>query len=446
MLLLSFSTLWRKPLQALRRHPWLGGLVILLLLGGAAAAGVWAWGRWQLRAAEQALRDEQWDEARRHVELCLAVWPWSRDGQAHLLAARAERLADRYREAEAELNECQRLRGGSDEAIQLEWLLLRAQRGKIDQVFPGLWQYVEEGRPDAAAVLQTLSRIYTHDFRPAPALRCLTRWLELEPDNAWALEWHGRMEQLVDDPAAAARDFGRAVELQPDRYEARYQLVESLLSQSTAREALPHVEDLRLRYPDRADVLVALARCRDLEGQPAEARRLVRDVLAAHAEHAQALALRGKLDLEARRPVEAEKWLRRAAEADPGNLAALRDLHRCLEQQPGRERDAARALARRAETEKERKRLEQLLRSEAGGPAVFLEGGRLALRTGREKLGLRWLHLALEQDPNLKAAHQALAEYYEGKGQLREAAEQWWLARQATPTAAPAGAAKSAGP
>jgi len=44
------------------------------------------------------------------------------------------------------------------------------------------------------------------------------------------------------------------------------------------------------------------------------------------------------------------------------------------------------------------------------------ELGVLFLRNGEEAEGLRWLGLALEQNPAHAAAHRALAEHFEAKG------------------------------
>ena len=52
---------------------------------------------------------------------------------------------------------------------------------------------------------------------------------------------------------------------------------------------------------------------------------------------------------------------------------------------------------------------------------LFAEVGELCLRLDREPMGMHWLLAALKKDPNCKRAHQALADYYEEKGDAAEA-------------------------
>jgi Tfp pilus assembly protein PilF len=71
------------------------------------------------------------------------------------------------------------------------------------------------------------------------------------------------------------------------------------------------------------------------------------------------------------------------------------------------------------------KRASQILRQEAEhsniDPASCVEIGLLFLRSN-ERVGRYWLHRALERDPENQAAHKALAEHYESKGDREKAA------------------------
>jgi Tfp pilus assembly protein PilF len=77
------------------------------------------------------------------------------------------------------------------------------------------------------------------------------------------------------------------------------------------------------------------------------------------------------------------------------------------------------------------------------------------LRNGEPQKGLRWLGMALQQDPWHRPAHQALAEYYQETGRLDLAARHRQLAQPGakrgvtqglTPLFVPGSAAASGGP
>src|SRR5262245_526670 len=105
--------------------------VAFLVLVTGAAGGGYGYALRQWHAAERALKEGRDAEARGHLRLCLRVWP--RSVPVHLLAARAARLSGEFTEAEDHLNTCKRLqKGEASEATQLEFLLMRAQTGEVD--------------------------------------------------------------------------------------------------------------------------------------------------------------------------------------------------------------------------------------------------------------------------------------------------------------------------
>jgi Tfp pilus assembly protein PilF len=422
----------RRLWAALRRRPWSSAVVAVLLLAAAAFGGAVAWSDYQFRAAGRALRGGEFAEALAHARLGLRVRPGSAEG--HLLAARAERQGGNYAGAERELQECVRLQKGATEATQLEWLLLRAQRGEVDEVGPGLWYCVEHDHPDTGPILEALSRAYMHQYRLGAALACLDRWLESEPDCARALDWRGWVHERLEQQEAARQDYRRALELEPGRSEVRFRLAAMLLDDNKPAEAAPHLERLRRELPGRTEVLTSLAHCRAMLGDFAEARRLTDEVLATHPNDAEALLERGRLDLEEGRAADAEVALRRAVEVSPYRFPIRFALWQSLQRQPGREREAAEAKASHDALRADLERLAALLKAEGTksreDPERMAEVGALLLRTGEERLGLDWLGGALRLDPQSAPAHDALAAYYEKKGEADKAEEHRRAARR----------------
>jgi predicted Zn-dependent protease len=418
----------------LRRHP-LWSAAAILLLGGAVGSyfGVRAWERQQVAEAERALEHGDYDEAGRRVDRLLALWPWSRDLDMHLLRVRIDRISGRYKAAEKELNNCKHLLGDTNAAIQLEWLLLRAQRGEVDSLRAGLWRYVTEKRPEAVRVLEALSLTYLSDLRLSAGRRCLEEWLKLEPNNARVHEMLALDMQMLDaPPTEVAKEFVRALELDSSRDEARRRLAELLILTRDAPAARPHLEYLVGKHPDRPEYLVDLAECRQLEGKIGAARQLLSDVVRDHPHNAHALSLLGKIELQDSHPKAAEKWLRLANKEDPSNLQTLHNLYNALLQQPGRAKEASAISDLRTQMSKKIRQLNDMLQEDVDqrpdDPDTAVRVARLAMETGSEQFGLRWLYIALLRDPNHRGAHRALAEYYERKHQPDQAAQHWKMA------------------
>lgn len=428
-------TVWRRLALAL-------GVVVVLGLAGAAAANVWAQSHYD-RAA-RALRAYHLDEARTHVRRCLQVW--RRSPAAHLLAARIERARGDYEQAEAYLNDYQRLKPRVDEDWQLEMVLLRAQRGELDEVEKGLWACVRQDHPDTLPMLEALSRAYLRHMRFLPALVALNEWLKREPDTVRALDWRGWVYQRMLNSAGAARDYQRALELEPERTDVRVRLADILLDDGDPVKAQPHVERLLREHPDQPDVQRMAARYHLLRGNLDEARRLLDLALVAQPDNAVALCSRGQVELEANRPAEAEPWLRKALKIEPSFLDAHTALHTCLRQQGNREAEADAQLKRSEELRAKTLRLSRLLSAgkvdlESNDPRPASEIGDLLLQTDQESFGLYWLEqVALGRDRNHIPTHEILASYYEKTkrpklaARHRKAIEE---ARKARPSPAP---------
>jgi tetratricopeptide (TPR) repeat protein len=393
-----------------------------LLAGSVLACG--GWSAWQERSARRALAEERFDEARRHAALALRLRP--RSARVNLLAARIARLRGAYAEAEQHLTRCGQSHGMS-EPLQLEWLLLRCQRGEVDELAPQLLAAVERGHPASPAILEALASIYMRQTRYLEALRCLDRWVERERDCVRALDWRGWVHNQLDHRAQALDDHERALELQPGRSAVRLRLAEILIDSSRHGEAVPHLERLRQEQPDNPEVLVALARCRVVAARLDEARALLDSVLSEHPDHFEALLRRGEVELTARRYPQAERWLRKALARKPWDSEARYSLYRSLQLQGHRQREARKELARWKRDRKTRDRLIRLLRTELdvrpNDPDLARETGELFLQVGEEQKGLLWLHRALALDPRHARTHRALVAYYERTNNPAKAAE-----------------------
>jgi tetratricopeptide (TPR) repeat protein len=415
-----------------RRRPLL--LALLLILMGAATAGVFLWLHHQCRAAERALDRYAFDEARQHLDLYLRVRPG--DKAAQLLAAQAARRGDAYEEAERHLAACLRDEGMTD-LVARERLLLSAQQGDLGDMEGLLQVGTGPDNPEAALVLEALAKGYLNRAWDDDALACLTRLLERRPDNApaWLLRagvWERRaLSGEPEHEADALHDYEKAAALAPSS-EARRGRAAALYRTGRPWEALVEYERLRREKPDDADVLLGLARCRYNMNEADEARRLLDALLEQHPDHPAGLLERGRLAFHAGELTEAERLLDMAVERmPPCDLEGLRLLGRCLEDEH-KEEEASRRAGQVREREADLLRVDRLVLQANRNPtdvALRYEIALEQMRLGREREGVAALFLVLEQQPKHGPAHAALADYFERTGQPARAARHRRAAR-----------------
>jgi tetratricopeptide (TPR) repeat protein len=370
------------------------------------------------RAAEAYLKQSEHRKWRVNLTLareelihCRRISP--DDAWFHFLAARTARRLDDTDEAERLLHRAAQL-GWVKEAIDLERALAQAQRGDLNPIDGVLVSFVARDHPDKALILEALSRGYLASYRLHRALACLDNWLDFQPDNTQALLWRGQTRLLLDRRDDALADYRRANEADAEDEESCRKLAELLLSAHQASEALPYFLRWQQRHPNDPEALLGLARCQEELARTDEAIAFLDRLLLAEPRHAAALALRGKLALNAGRIIEAESWLRKSLDPAPRERATVYSLYRCLQAQD-RQAEARECLATLEEIDADLARLDRLKREIQKAPhdaSLRCEMGRILLHNRQEREALRWLASALKEDPHHAAAHAALADHY----------------------------------
>src|SRR6185312_15199227 len=145
-----------RVLAFARRYPIrsFGLVVALVLLGlGIYQSGLHFYSEHHLHEAERATACYDFDEAERHLAVCL--WASPRRAALHFQMARVARRANHYDLAEEHLRKCRELEGKNPENA-LESLLLRAQSGEVAEVENLLLEEVANGSPDANLILEAL--------------------------------------------------------------------------------------------------------------------------------------------------------------------------------------------------------------------------------------------------------------------------------------------------
>lgn len=380
----------------------------LLLL--AVVAGLVAWRRWplgHLRQAEAAMAARDYAVARDSLGRYLASRP--DDPRALLLAARAARNLGEYYEASEYSRRC-RENGGDREAIAAEEALIAVQRGEAPS--PELRKRGREGDELALVILEALIQYDLDTYRLYDALHGLTRYLESRPDDLHALLARGYVWERFLNFADALKDYRKAVDAHPRSERARLKLAQTLLIAATPGEALEQYQWLAERHPERREVVIGLARCRRLLGQPEDARKSLDAHLEKTSADGEALWERGQIELDLGNAAAAEPWLRRGVAASPHDRRIAYSLGRCLLAQ-GRREEVAKIEERVAELDADLRRLDKVRQAVMQRPNdadLRCQGGLLFLRNGERQEGIKWLRLALRLDPNCQAAREALAE------------------------------------
>jgi predicted Zn-dependent protease len=391
----------------------LGRSLLSVLLLGVIGAGVYfparlMWAEAQYRAAQEAFRKRNFDQARLHLESYLAVQPNSHDG--HFLLAQTSRRAGFFDEADVQLDICEYLRGVSEES-QRERVLAKVQQGDLSY---------EEGLLRSAAgagaglIFEALVRGYQKNYLIGKMKERLGVWLEQEPDNIHALLQRAWVAERDNDHHQAVKDYSRVLVLDRENAEARLRRGQALLFLKQPADALKDLQELNRQKPLDATTGVALTVCLAKLGRTEEAGKLLDQLGARHPQNAAILLERGRLALEQGEPERAETWLEQAVARAPRDHATVYSYSLCLKRL-GKETEWKKAVALVKDIEADLERMSELtrrLQQKPGDPNLRCEIGKIFFRAGEDKEGVLWLESALHSAPNHVAAHQALADYY----------------------------------
>lgn len=398
-------------------------LGIGVLLAGASPF-LWAGYHWY--AGQAALKRHHNAEAYRHLDACLQVWPWSRRASVHLLAVRAARRDGDFPGAFQRLQKAQTTLGDPSPEVLLEWALLHAAGGDLENVEGLLLDLLRNDSPHTVLILEALTEGYMQMARIAEALRGADEWLARDPDNVKALYLRSNIYRQSGSWSKAAPDLRRVVELDPEYPQARWWLGIALVNIGRYDEAARHLEILRQRQPDDVEILVRLAICQHRLGRSREARALLDAVLAQRPDHGLAFLTLGQVAQGNGQLDEAEKWLRQAARVLPYHYRVHWALTECLRQQGKTEQaesEAAYANQLRDRWARFSEITTHLLSQRRNDPALYYEAAKLMFELGSPEEGKTWLSKALLVDPHYVPALTALADSYEKQGDRASAEE-----------------------
>jgi len=393
------------------------GLLVALIMSGQLAAIPRGF-------AVQALHRHDLDGAERWLNRAARLGP--ADPETVFLNARLLRKLGHTIDSGKELDRAVRL-GLDPQRARRETLLSRASAGDVFELAFELDKMLIDPQDDGQEICEAYVNglLITANYDTASAI--IGVWKQDFPDDAQpyyvfarALEHLGRHEQ-------AEEEYRAALAKQPDHLAALYALGRFLLARNRAEEAQA-IFQRGLDFPYNAAPMIGLAKCYRSQGQIDDARRLLETVVAiphdalvqgyqrvdepleglpAHYELGSLLSALGDY-------AAALALLDQAVAADPRNLearyargVALRGAGRLDE--GGAELEAV-ASARKALSEADR--LVDRLNPEEPMIAERFRIGELYMQYGSKKRGEMWLKAALSYSPQLKRAHELLADYY----------------------------------
>ncbi len=395
---------------------WRFPKITLLLLTAFFVLAGWlgavSWDEYHFRAAVRAYREDRLPDVHRHLARCLRIWP--NHFKAHLLAARAYRMENKYAEAEYHLDECKRIKGTTDK-MQTEWVLLNAQSG-LRSLEGSLARCVRENHPDSLAMLETLARCQMRDLHLHTARLYLDEWLKRDPDNIRALNWRSWVNERLENPEAAQEDCLRLLQLRPDHAEIRLRLVGYLIAGRRVLEAEQHFAVLIKERGDDPQVMLNWALFQMLKGKHGEARMTLEELLEKSPDDSQLLYELGQIELQEGNRDEAEKRFRKACQSNPSHVSSLYSLYYVLQQDPQRKKEAQEAHAKFKKAKEDVKLFKKLMEDIEKAPTndrLQLEAGELFLLMGNRKMAEQFFLRAQTFNRANVRALEHLIEFYE---------------------------------
>jgi Tfp pilus assembly protein PilF len=364
-----------------------------------------------LHAAEDAVRRYDFDTAREHLAVCIRLWP--RRGDLQLLAARSARRGGLLTDAAQHLEEYQRLEGSTPDYL-LEYAMLRVQQGDFREPARFLNRRLDEDPPEAMLILEALAYGTYHVYMLGAARNYTEKALQRDPDNVPMLLLLARIHDSRGRLDEAEEKYRAALDVQPDRKQARLGLAQLLLRRFKYQEATELFEHLRGQGYQTSAVLMGLALCSKNRGQGAEERELLDALLAESPDNIQALAERGRLELDEGDLEAAERDLRRAADQRPFDRQANLLLAQCLAGR-GKDKESALYLAKLAQYEDDMKTLKSIteeIAKKPNDPEKHRQAGLICQRQGLDREAERWLLGALQIDQHHKPTYDSLADFY----------------------------------
>jgi tetratricopeptide (TPR) repeat protein len=414
-----------------RRFP---GKFVLLLLGIFLLAGsLFYWFdplSWRTRStseshwqqAQRALEDRDYVLAKDHLEQCLEIAPLCAEFQ-FMMARTCRRLDDPSGWSD-HLHKAAVLSWPQNQ-IQLELRLKEAQTGNTGRMESVLVDDLDSRDPNLPIIFEALIKGYLENDRYRDAHRMADAWVRDHPGDWQARLYRGRAYQQGIHFEEAIADYQYVLKVKPDHRQAQLWLAETFASDRQYGPALEYFQAFVHSHPNASEspgALYALADCQYSLGQVDAARDTLDNLLAKNKGNTAALLLRAQLE-QTESAEKALPWLLQAEVATPNNIQVLNNLILAL-RALRRNDEADKYDRRRQERDPKEKALVKLkmrILSEPDNADLRYQIALAYLDLGDEDESAHWFQTVLWLDPDHRPTFQALADYWQRKGNLTRA-------------------------
>lgn len=404
--------------------PWLVAGVAVAAIGVLVFLWQPAVVHWHLRRARHLLRAGENQGALAELRAALRLAPDT--AETHFLLARAHRRLGNLDKTPGLLRRAEKLGGARDRAERETWLLL-AQSGLLREAEPHLDDLLMDPRDDGADICQAYVLGYFAQVRVTDAARLLDTWEKAYPEDPRPHFMRGYLLYGLGMRPEAEAAYRKGLGLAPGDLSARWRLAQVLMETQQIDEARVLLEGCVADDPANPQIVTSWAECVFRAGEADRAREALAQLLDSAPEHFEARRLRGEIALAQGRFEEARRELEAALNQRPYDTTTHNALGRAL-RALGRAPEAKAHFDYVAEAEGPLARMENHLRLIPERPhdvPLRYEIGLTLLRYGSPDDGAKWLRSVLELQPEHAGAHQALAAYYETRGDWRNARYHW---------------------
>ena len=410
-----------KPVTSRRAKRW-----GLLLLVACAAVGATYWIRSSgsaLIQAKAALARHDMDAASEHLDAAIASG--ADEGEVAFLRARVARRRGDLRTMQQRLAEAWEA-DFDVERLEREQHLAMAQSGQLAEALPHLAEMLTDPQGDASEICEAYINGYFGSHQFADAMPLIEGWQADFPKDAQPYLYLGLYHRHMTDFAKAEQDYRRGSELAPSRLDFRQHLAEVLFELQRYEDCLNAIQAAKELESDNPDMETLRGTCLFRFGQVDQARTALAAVLNSAPDHWKCRIALGQLEAEAGNSARVVELCEPVVKERPWELAARKPLASALRKLGQRELAAEHFAYIEAAIESTSRVSEWLAQLKHASPQ---EEADLRCQIGVELLkydnpeeGAGWVSSVFNIDPDHPAAHRALADYYEQRGDLATAA------------------------
>jgi tetratricopeptide (TPR) repeat protein len=426
-------------------------VVILLLMMALALVSVPVVGQlfvaFDLYRAQRALADVELDRACDWLQAAERRQPNRADVQYWL--AVAYRRHAQYRVAQEHLERAQVL-GWPKDDIERQQMMILFQMGDVARAEPYLKNLVKRGGSDDMAedVYEAMVIGYLADHQLSSATLCLDYWIKWKPDSLRARLLRAYFQSAgLPNPSGMLADLRVILRLAPGRLAERLALAELLLQQTRVDDALAECEICRRQAPDDPRVWLVLGLCHFRQGRIEEAKRDLEAAVTVtrEAPHgldevqlSQAYVTLGQIASSVQEFESAARNYEEAVRHAPQDAAAAYGLGIALKKL-GQDERADELMNQSKMLRSQSERLSDIKKDLGQDPsnvALRVEAANILLKQGLKAEAAVWMASALYHEPNLRVAHELIADLCEEQGKSAQAKRHRDEARNGTELAA----------